>query len=115
MIKKAIAGFGIVFALVGIAWAAPPPGANPALHDWFQSLQQPEGGGSCCSIADCHTLTDGQWRETHDGYQIVIRGQWVTVPSSDVLPHKANPTGGAVACYDEISRTVYCFVRSPET
>ena len=115
MLKKAVATLGAVLALLGAARAAPPPGADPALHDWFQDLKRPADGGSCCSLADCHTLTDGQWREIDNGYQILIRGQWVTVPPADVLPHKNNPTGGAVACYDEVRRVIYCFVRSPET
>ena len=103
---------GVVLALLGTAW---PRRANPALRDWFQYLNRAADGSSSCRLADCHTLNDDQWSETSRGYRTNSRGQWVPVPPVDVLPHKANLTGGAVACYDEAGRVVYCFVRSPET
>lgn len=106
----------VATAMIGVASAAPPPDADPSLGQWFQSLRQPGSGASCCSISDCHRLSEGQWRETSSGYEIEIRGQWVGVPRSRILNHvQDNPTGGAVACYSEALRTVYCFVRGSET
>jgi hypothetical protein len=106
----------LVATMIGTALAAPPPDADPSLSQWFESLRQPGSGASCCSISDCHRLKDGQWRETASGYEIEIRGQWVAVPRSRILNHvQNNPTGGAVACYSEALRTVYCFVRGSET
>jgi hypothetical protein len=107
---------GLIAMTISAAFAAPPPDADPSLSQWFQGLRQPGSGASCCSISDCHRLKEGQWRETASGYEIEIRGQWISVPRSRILNHvQDNPTGGAVACYSEALRTVYCFVRGSET
>jgi hypothetical protein len=107
---------GLTIAAAGVALAAPPPDADPSLGPWFQSLRQPGSGASCCSISDCHRLTEQQWRETADsGYEVEIRGRWVPVPRSRILNAVENPTGGAVACYSDALRVIYCFVRESET
>lgn len=101
----------VVFA--GTAIAKPPPDANPALHGWFQSLRQPGTGLSCCGNSDCHILGSKQWRAGRGGYQVHIGNAWVGVPRGRVLEHQSNPSGGAVACYDD-RRIVFCFVPGPE-
>lgn len=113
--RRTVAAAALVILTAGVATAAPPPDSDPALHNWFQGLRQPGSGASCCSISDCHTLNDHQWRETADGYEIQIRGKWIPVPKARILATKDNPTGGAVACYSEATRVIYCFVRSTET
>jgi len=113
--KPTVVVLALAVGTMSIAVAAPPPDADPSLKSWFEGLHQPGNGASCCSISDCHRLADGDWRETADGYQVRIRGQWVTVPPSRILAKEDNPTGGAVACYDEMQRVIYCFVRSSET
>jgi hypothetical protein len=105
-----------------IAVAHPPPNADPALHEWFESLKQPHTGVGCCAESDCRILTNDQWRTTQNGYQIRVRRFWINVPPDKVLQHQPNPTGSAVACYREgygpptpAHIFIYCFVRSTET
>lgn len=113
---RIILALSLIAATTGLALGAPPPDADPSFGQWFQSLRQPGSGASCCSIADCHRLAEGQWRETGSEYEVEIRGQWIAVPRSRILNHVPdNPTGGAVACYSEALRTIYCFVRGTET
>lgn len=115
MTKTAVLFILTAVAFSGAAFAKPPPNADPALHGWFQSLRQPKTGVSCCSVSDCHRLTENQWRMTPGGYQVEIGSRWVNVPQSHVLEHQRNPSGGAVACYDDVRRVVFCFVPGQET
>jgi len=113
----------IASAMVAGAAAAPPPDADPALHDWFESLKQPDTGYGCCANSDCRILADKDWRQTADGYEIAIAGEWHAVPAGKVLQHQSNPTGHAVACYrGYYSRRrnasfihIFCFVRATES
>ncbi|MDR3536733.1 MAG: hypothetical protein P4L71_09565, partial [Acetobacteraceae bacterium] len=70
-------GFTVLAGFAGEARAAPPPNADPSLAPWFNSLQQPGSGISCCSIADCRR-TDS--RVAGDHYEVMIDGQWRAVP-----------------------------------
>jgi hypothetical protein len=92
------------------AWASPPENADPELAPWFQSLRAPNGS-SCCSIADCR-ITD--YRTNGMGYEALVDGRWLAVPSERVLDHIVNPTGRAVVCYAP-ALGILCFVRPDET
>jgi hypothetical protein len=103
----------IAFALIPfVAIAAPPPDADPALHDWFDG-QHSVTGAWCCLLSDGHILDDSAWRQSGDGYEIRIDGAWVRVPPNAARDPKGgpNPTGAAVAWW--IIRAdgphVYCF------
>ena len=90
---------GIAILLAALITAAPtkgspPPNADPSLAPWFESLQRPDGTGSCCSTADCRRV---QSRMADKGYEVLLDGVWVVVPRNNVL-HRDNPTGDAVAC-----------------
>src|SRR5271165_6605648 len=91
--------------------AAPPPDADPSLAPWFNSLQQPGSGISCCSIADCRPV---DYRVVGDHYEVFIQGQWLPVPPDKVLTRADNPTGRAVVCWTKVNG-ILCFVRGPET
>ena len=88
-------GAGIILDS-SLALAAPPPGANRALSGWFESLTQPANGLPCCSIFDCRIT---RARATPEGYDALIEGEWITIPSGSILYRADNPTGHAVVCY----------------
>jgi hypothetical protein len=98
------------------AGAAPPAATNPALESWFQNLLQPGTQLPCCSISDCRITTA---RDTDQGYEALIDGRWVAVPTERVLDRMANPTGHAVVCYrtfhdddmQPLPVTIFCFIR----
>ncbi|HZS85302.1 MAG TPA: hypothetical protein VFA50_20685 [Stellaceae bacterium] len=92
-----------------LAQAAPPENADPTLAPWFQSLQRPDIGGSCCSLADCRRVRS---RLAGKGFEIMLDGVWVPVPPERII-YRDNPTGEAVACTR--SHVVICFVPGPET
>jgi hypothetical protein len=99
--------------------AQPPPNADPALSPWFQSLQQPGTGVSCCSISDCRPT---EFRTQGDLYEVLIAPgtfdvtdeKWLTVPPDKVLQRTDNPVGRAVVCWRP-SRGIMCFIRGTET
>ena len=112
----------LVFLASTTAVAAPPPDANPALAPWFRSLTNPVIlGESCCSEADGHILSDNDWRETNDGYQVRVADAWWQVPPDTVLNNVPNPTGSAVVFWEAHGKgshkapRIYCFVRPPES
>ncbi|HSU05187.1 MAG TPA: hypothetical protein VLI93_06410 [Acetobacteraceae bacterium] len=70
--------------------ALPPPGTDlgGAEHTWWECWRQPISHKSCCSEADGHSVTDGDWRPKPDGsnaYQVRIEGQWWDVPPETVI------------------------------
>ena len=73
-----------------LAFAAPPPDANPALSGWFESLTQPGNGLPCCSISDCRVTPA---RATLEGYDALIEGEWLSIPHGSVVHRGDNPTG----------------------
>lgn len=88
-----------------------PIGADPALAPWFQGLQQPLSGLSCCSLADCRPV---DWRGEGDHYEVYLEDRWMPVPPEVVLSRHDNPTGSAIACYTP-TMGIMCFVRGSET
>ncbi|HTW51955.1 MAG TPA: hypothetical protein VME45_08690 [Stellaceae bacterium] len=105
----------VVALLLGAALASarPPEGApaDPALHDWFQSLKLPGTPFSCCSMADCRP-TD--YRLGQSGYEAFLDDKWVPVPQEKVLVGYSNPVGRAVVCRTP-NGTILCFVPASET
>jgi hypothetical protein len=108
------------------AFGAPPPNADPALRDWFQSLHIPGSGVGCCSVADCRPV---KYRQVGDHYEIMpmreqfpslpdnVIGQWAGVPPAAILENQSNPTGSAIACLQDLNDTLYimCFIRETES
>lgn len=97
---------------LGLAPAAPPENADPALAPFFQSLKQPGSGASCCSIADCRPV---DYRMAADGYEAKLDGNWVRVPDERVLHGQTNPTAHAIACRSPVNGSILCFVPASET
>ena len=91
--------------------ARPPDGADMSLAPWFQSLQQPGTGMSCCSMADCRP---SDFRISNGAYEAFVGGQWRAVPPEVILRRTDNPTGSAIVCYSPV-RGIMCFIRGPET
>jgi hypothetical protein len=99
----------LLLGLTTLARAAPPQDANPALAPWFESLERPDVGGSCCSISDCRRV---QSRVGARGYEVLLDGAWVPVPPYRVV-HRENPVGEAISCAR--GHVIICFVPPPET
>jgi hypothetical protein len=85
-----------------------------SLAPWFRSLDQPQTGYPCCSIADCRTV---RYRAVRDHFEAFIDRNsfgpdapdaWVAVPPEHILHRMDNPTGEGVACW--YNREVRCFV-----
>lgn len=101
------------------AMARPPAGtdlSSPLSH-WFESLERPDGLGTCCSESDCrptaYRIASGHY-EALVGKAWDVPEQWVEVPDAKVLQHTDNPTGQAVLCYTP-SIGVLCFVLPAQT
>lgn len=105
-----LVGLAAATALPNRAGAAPPPNADMSLAPWFNSLQQPGSGISCCSIADCRRT---QSRLSGDHYEVFIDDQWKAVPPNAVVDRQDNPTGHAVVCYTP-ARGIMCFIKAPD-
>jgi hypothetical protein len=101
---------GAAMGFVDGARAAPPANADMSLAPWFNSLQQPGSGISCCSIADCRR-TDSRYAGDH--YEALVDGQWRAVPPQFVVERQDNPTGRAVVCYTP-ARGIMCFIKAPD-
>jgi hypothetical protein len=80
------------------ARAHSPMGVDPSLAPWFQALQQPNGGGSCCNDRDCELV---QARVTPKGWEALVDKAWLAVPPERLLQRHDNPTGSAVLCHIE--------------
>ncbi len=87
------------------ARAHSPMGVDPSLAPWFQALQQPDGGGSCCNDRDCELV---QARVTPKGWEAFVDKAWLAVPPERLLQRHDNPTGSAVLCH--IEKNVLCFI-----
>lgn len=85
-----------LLCIVSVAHAAPPTDRplDPTMTEWYRSLHQPGTGASCCSVADCRPYDA---RIVKDHYEIRLHDKWWPVPDNVVL-HRENPTGSAVAC-----------------
>jgi hypothetical protein len=109
--------FCLVFALFAgtvLAWARPPEGvpADPALHEWYESLKEPGTAWSCCSVADCRPT---EYRMNGTGYEAWLDNQWVRVPQERILVGYSNPVGRAVVCRSPANGAILCFVPANET
>ena len=100
-----------VLSLPDLSQARPPANPDPALAPWFESLQQPDSGVSCCSIADCRPT---EFRTVGDHFEALIEEKWLPVPPEKVLQRTDNPVGRAVVCWTP-DRGIMCFVRGTET
>lgn len=100
--------------LAGAVQAAPPTDADPAWSPWFQSLQRPDGGGSCCSASDCRPT---EFRVMAGHFEAHYRDGWLVIPDSKVVARVDNPTGRAVLCADGDGTAImiYCFVPGAES
>ncbi len=86
--------------------------------DWFQSLNRPDVGGSCCSLSrDCqpaeYRLSPAPTAEGSE-YEVLIGGRWVRVPERAVIRRHDNPTGSGVLCKASPSDFIYCFVSADD-
>ncbi len=104
-------------AVIAAAYSAPPPNANPELAPFFQSLQQPGTGASCCNLADCRSLYASHVRVGPHGWQALIEPEtfpgatetkWVDVPNEKIVRGKSHPEGLASMCWTP-SLGVLCF------
>lgn len=111
---KTLLAAAAMAALAGIASAAPPPGADPALHAWFER-QHSVHGLWCCDVSDGHILGEDEWRMTGGAYQVLISGQWHDVPMEAMRDPLGgpNPTGHAIAWYTVNSYGVHIFCFAP--
>jgi hypothetical protein len=96
-----------------LCFGAPPPNADPTLHEWFER-QVNMRGGSCCGLGDGHVLTDEDWRAGKAGYEVRIKNEWYPVdePRMRNTDGGPNPTGHAVAWWTEYPGGevhVWCF------
>ena len=92
------------------AFAGPPPdveNADPAQSKWYEGLQQPKTGMSCCSIADCRP-TEYRIKDNH--YEVYIDTKWLPVPPDKILHRYDNPTGRAIVCWTP-ALGIMCFVQ----
>lgn len=103
-----IVGAGL---LAHSALAAPPERPDPTLAPWFNDLRQPWTNALCCSLADCRPVDS---RLAGDHYEVLIEGEWRTVPEHRILNRSDNPTGRAVVCWTPTAG-ILCFVRAPES
>ncbi len=101
----------ILLLLAAPAFAHSPEDVDPAMAPWFQSLQSPDTGGSCCNEKDCATVADGDLKIDSGSYWVRDPApenlMWMKVPSNHVLK-RDNPTGKPVACI--WGHSVACFV-----
>jgi hypothetical protein len=102
---------GSFLVLAASAAAAPPQNADPALAPWFRSLLQPGTAMSCCALADCRPA---EYRVNADHYEVLVGGNWMSVPPDKILQRTDNPTGHAIVCWTP-QRGIMCFVRATES
>ncbi len=101
-----IAAAAMALLTAGNGYAAPPPNANPAFADWFDSLVDPDTNASCCSRADCRTV---EHRMALDHFEARLGDRWVSIPPDKILYRTDNPTGQAVLCWSKVLG-ILCFV-----
>lgn len=112
----------VALFFTAIAFARPPAGVtlDPQVHAWFESLQNPATGISCCGHSDGHVMDLKDVRNKGDGWQVRIDGAWVDVPAAAVLNRVDNPTGGFVTFWNRYAPgpagvSIFCFVRPAMT
>ena len=127
----ALALAALLIGLFECAAHAAAPGPNDPQHDmlapfsdWITHLTNPTNGQGCCSTADCR-MVDYQTSADGSGYEAFISREtfpqgpnaWIKVPN-EVVIHRPNPTGFAVACWAVWHRDTngyFCFAPSSAT
>ncbi len=72
------------------------PVSHQRLHQEFYSkLRQPQTGISCCSQRDCRPA---QHRQTNQGHEFLINGEWVNVRQTKIIDNKLTPDGQSHWC-----------------
>lgn len=113
-----VALFFVALFFTALAFARPPAGVaiDPAMHAWFESLQNPATGISCCGQSDGHIMDMKDVRNDGSAWQVRVNGAWVNVPPEAVLDRVDNPTGSFVAFWSAAwPDHIYCFVRPAMT
>jgi hypothetical protein len=112
--RSIAAGMVIAILMLSNVLAAPPPGADPVRHAWFER-QHSVSGAWCCNIADGHLLGDSDWKLVGDDYVVRIVGVWHKVPPSALRDPRGgpNPTGRAIVWYSPWSGGVVIWCFSP--
>ena len=72
--------------------------------DWLKEFYVPGTKTSCC-LSDCRKLTTDQWRPGPDGYEVMLNGRFVPVPSDRVVRRPEGPDEAVLCATDH----VYCF------
>jgi hypothetical protein len=115
----------IVLALMPtpfIGHAAAQEGHIGAGHDqwhrsFYNTLQRPDGKGSCCNLTDCRPTSI---RTINGQYEIKKDGRWIPLPYDKIIKRLA-PDGGAHICAPESSSKafpadeVFCVIMPQET
>jgi hypothetical protein len=98
----------VLVLLAATARADPPPGADPALHAWFER-QHNINGGWCCDLGDGEILPDDAWRITATGYAVRIGDAWQDIPPHALRDTAGgpNPTGHAILWHR--GGIIFCF------
>ena len=100
----------IFLSLCSVALAAPPTGANPEFSRWFQSLTDNQGK-SCCGLSDGHRVTHRVSHVHGFDYEFLWNGVWYTIPNEKVVLRHDNPTGEAIAFFNEVhGMYIFCFI-----
>jgi hypothetical protein len=119
-LKKRGRGLWKVLAMMLAIADSPAIAHDPGepFAEWFQSLNRPDVGGSCCSLSrDCQPAT---YRlspsPTEDGsdYEVLDGDRWIRVPERAVIHRHDNPTGSGVLCKASSSDFIYCFVAADD-
>jgi len=87
---------------------------------FYNSLQRPDGKGSCCNMLDCRPTSI----RTHGGrYEVKKDGRWIPVPMDKVI-HRTAPDWGAHICapatsseaqaHGNFNEEVYCVIMPPD-
>lgn len=97
--------------------------SDPAVREWYQSLQRPDVPGSCCGEADAYWADDVHVRDgkmfatiTDDrddaprGRPHIDVGTEVEIPDNKLKWDRSNPTGHGVVFLSR-GGFVYCFVQ----
>jgi hypothetical protein len=100
---------------------------DPAVHEWYRTLQRPDQPGICCTEADAYwadevhvrggktfaTITDdrddGPLRRPH-----IPNGTEIEIPDSKLKWDKGNPTGHNIL-FMSVNHDTYCFVMGSGT
>lgn len=99
-----VATVSLVFGT--LAFAAPPPNADPnsETSKWFERQHNLNDAG-CCGQGDGHVLKDNQWRISDQGYEVLIDSKWHRIARWHRLRDAEtdpNPTGNAVVWYSYV-------------